>query len=111
MVAVRLRPCFCLLGNVGGSAASRATWLTLEVPPQSGGMVGVDVNPRGGIGPPQKSETRIEKKCIFAPLFRQDGGQRIFIEKKASFRLSVSVNLDSLNVSTDIGNQAYLLSV
>lgn len=32
--------------------------------------------------------------CIFAPLFRRKAGQRFFIEKKASFRLSVSVNLD-----------------
>ena len=32
--------------------------------------------------------------CIFAPLFFRKAGQRFFIEKKASFRLSVSVNLD-----------------
>ena len=33
--------------------------------------------------------------CIFAPLFRRETRQRFFIEKKASFRLSVSVNLDN----------------
>ena len=32
---------------------------------------------------------------IFAPLFRKENGAADFIEKKASFRLSVSVNLDN----------------
>ena len=37
----------------------------------------------------------VKKMVIFAPLFRKENGAADFIEKKASFRLSVSVNLDN----------------
>ena len=36
--------------------------------------------------------------CYICTVVRPKGGQRFFIEKKASFRLSVSVNLDSLQM-------------
>ena len=55
---------------------------------------------------------RIVFFCYFCTVVLPKGGQRFFIEKKASFRLSVEVNLDNLLTITRIfGNQACQLCV
>ena len=52
------------------------------------------------------------RKIVFLHRCLLKGEQRFFIEKKASFRLSVEVNLDNLLTITRIfGNQAYQLCV
>ena len=59
-----------------------------------------------------QSPCSVSENLYFCTVVLPKGGQRFFIEKKASFRLSVEVNLDNLLTITRIfGNQACQLCV